>query len=237
MTERPGCVETRPLIPELAADVAFPDDRARALRHFADCGSCQRELESQTAVIDELLLLVRDREPPAGFEAAVLEPLSRGEPDRVGARRRRLARTALAWVASVVLVAGLASGATWRQSEDDRRLADSYRGTLKVAGGRYLRAAPVAVGTAPTGAGHVAGYVFAYQGSPSWLFVSMTRARVPGTYQMSITTRSGGQITLGTMLVKDEKGSWGATIPIAVRDVLHVRFRDPAGRDLVARFG
>lgn len=231
MTERPGCTDTRMLLPELATGIAPPSERARAFRHIATCGWCHRELESRTALVDELLLLIGEREPPAGFEAAVMAPLTEQESDRRRPRRRRLL-TAAAWTVSLLLVGGLVGGETWQRGESDRRLAENYRDTLAVAGGHYLSAARVTADDATA-----AGYVFAYQGSPSWLFVTMTAARVPGRYEINLTTRSGGQMTLGDMTVRGAQGSWGATVPVAIRDILLLRFRDPAGQDLVARLG
>jgi hypothetical protein len=224
MTDRPECAETRQILPELAAGVAPPEERARALRHLAGCGRCHRELEAQTALVDELLQLVPERQPPAGFEAATLAPMLRR-------RRPRRLRNALALAASALVIAGAAGGAVWQKTESDRHLADSYRQTLSVAHGRYLRTVPVSgVGTQPSG------YVFAYQGSPAWLFVTMTAAHRPGAYQVSLTTRDGRNVTLGSMTVKGEQGSWGTTVPITVHDILVMRFHGPSG-DLLAHFG
>jgi hypothetical protein len=228
MTDRPGCEETRQILPELAAGVAPAEERAKALRHLAGCGRCHRELEAQTALADELLQLVPERQPPAGFEASVLAPMLRR-----GRRGRRL-RNAILLAASIILVAALSGGAVWHQTESDRRVADAYRKTLAVAHGRYLRAVPV-VGeaTAPP-----EGYVFAYQGSPPWMFVTITAARRPGAYQVALTTHEGREIELGSMTVRpDGRGTWGATIPVAVHDVLVLRFHSSSGRDLLARFG
>ncbi|GAA0247470.1 hypothetical protein GCM10009527_050060 [Actinomadura nitritigenes] len=234
MTDRPACAETRPLLPELAAGVAPADERARALRHLAGCGRCQRELEAQTALVDELFQLVPERQPPAGFEASVLAPMQRR-------RRPRRLRDALALAASAVLVAGVAggaaAGAVWKETRSDRDLASSYRKTLAVAHGRYLRTVPVdGTSAAPAGAAP-AGYVFAYQGTPTWLFVTIGEAGRAGTYSMSLTTRDGRDVPIGAMSVKDGKGSWGRTIPVAVHDILLIRFHGPTGSDLLARFG
>jgi uncharacterized Zn-binding protein involved in type VI secretion len=224
MTDRPGCAATRQVIPELSAGVAPAEERAKALRHLAGCGRCHRELEAQTALIDELLWLVPERQPPAGFEASVLAPL-------LHRRRPQRLRTAILLAASALLIAGLAAGAVWKQAESDRQLADSYRKTLAVAHGKYLRTVPVnGDGAAP------AGYVFAYQGSPAWLFVTMTAARQPGSYQMTLTTRDGRKVTLGSMAVQDDRGAWGTTVPVAVHDILVMRFTGPADHELLARF-
>lgn len=227
MTDRPACAETRQLLPELAAGIAAPDERAKALRHIAGCGGCHRELEAQTALVDELLHLVPERQPPAGFEAATLAPML-----HVRARRPRRLRTVILMAASAVLIAGTAGGAVWQHTESDRELAGNYRRTLAVADGQYLRTVPIN-GTSTT----PSGYVFAYQGSPAWVFVTMTRAQQPGDYRISLTTRDGREVGLGQMAVRDDgRGSWGKTIPIAVHDVLVIHFRNPAGGELIARF-
>src|SRR5262245_26309021 len=69
------CAATRELMPGLAAGVAPEEDRAAAARHLAGCPDCRRELESIAYVVDELLPLAPDREPPPGFEARVLARL------------------------------------------------------------------------------------------------------------------------------------------------------------------
>ena len=224
MTDRPECAQTRQVLPELAAGVASPDERAAALRHLAGCGRCHRELEAQTALVDELLRLVPERQPPAGFEAATLAPMLRRH------RPKRL-RNALLLAAAAVLVAATAGGAVWQKTASDRQLADGYRRALAVAHGSYLRTVPVTgVSTEP------AGYVFAYQGSPAWLFVTMTAVDRPGAYRVSLTTREGRDVTPGSMTVKDGRGSWGTTVPIAIRDIVVMRFHGPSG-DLLAQFG
>lgn len=226
MADRPGCEETRLVLPELAAGVASAEERAAALRHLAGCGRCHRELEAQTALVDELLRLVPERQPPAGFEASVLTPMLRR-------RRPRRLRNAILVAASIVLVAVLSGVAVWHHTATDRRVATEYRKTLAVAHGQYLRAVPV------VGNGAVApeGYVFAYQGSPPWVFVTMTASRWPGTYQVALTTREGRAFGLGSVTVRAGTGSWGTTLPVSVHDVFVLRFHPPAGPDLLARFG
>jgi hypothetical protein len=38
------------------------------------------------------------------------------------------------------------------------------------------------------------------------------------------------------MTVQGEQGSWGKTVPIAVHDILVLRFHGPSGNELLARF-
>jgi hypothetical protein len=229
MTDRPACAEARALLPELATGIASAEERAGSLRHIAGCGRCHRELEARTALVDELLLLVPERQPPAGFEAAALAPMTRSRPSR--RRRPPRLRTVAALAAAAVLIGGVSGGVVWRRTADDRELAGTYRETLAIAHGQYLRTVPInGTSTIPVG------YVFAYQGSPAWLFVTMTGAGRPGDYRISLTTRDGHRVGLGTMIVQDDRGSWGRTIPIAVHDILVLRFQGPAGHEFLARF-
>ena len=57
MTADDRCHEIRELAAELALGIADGEDRARVLEHVADCADCRREVESFSAVADELLVL------------------------------------------------------------------------------------------------------------------------------------------------------------------------------------
>ena len=76
------CAEARDLFPELAAGVAAGDERARALGHLSGCPACRREFAATAEVIDELLWLVPEHDPPAGFESSVLARLTPAAPRR-----------------------------------------------------------------------------------------------------------------------------------------------------------
>jgi predicted anti-sigma-YlaC factor YlaD len=72
VAERLECAEARELFPELAIGVAAGDERARALGHLSGCPACRGELAGAAEVVDELLLLAPEHEPPPGFESSVL---------------------------------------------------------------------------------------------------------------------------------------------------------------------
>ena len=135
MTADDRCHEIRELAAELALGIADGRDRARVLEHLADCADCRREVESFSAVADELLALAPAQEPPLGFELRVLRAL---EPPR--RKRGRTARR-LALVAAALLVAvGVTAGAMLLGFRDERRLAAHYRATLAQAQGSYFGA-------------------------------------------------------------------------------------------------
>ena len=205
MPESERCREVRELIPELAMGVASGESRARGLAHLADCPSCRRELEEVSGTVDALLLLVPEREPPAGFDARVLAALDQRAP------RHRI-RTSLLVAAAMVLVATLAAGLTWWRGADDRDVADHYRSVLSTADGSYLRAAELRFDGAD------AGSVFAYQGRPSWLFMSVEDAP-NGTYHVRLVGTDGVARWIGTCTVRDGMGSWGIAVDQPIRSV------------------
>lgn len=225
MADSRPCDEVRDLLPELAAGVASGDDRARALAHLAGCAACRRDLDELTGVLDGLVMLAPEHEPSAGFESAVLAAM---EPVAGGGRRFGRLLTA---VAASLLAAALAGGLVWWQTADDRRAGEQYRRTLAEADGRYFEAASIA--TAP---GRDVGTVFAYEGRPSWVFVTLDEAPADGSYRVEVVTRDGRAVDIGWCDVVDGRGSWGRTVDIAVGDMRAVRMVQPGAGTLRAGF-
>jgi Putative zinc-finger len=225
VTEGLGCAEARELLPELAAGVAAGDERARALGHLSDCRDCRLELARTAEVVDELLLLVPEQQPPARFEASVLARLTATAP-------RRRPRPGLLWAASIVAVAVLTAGAVWWHTADDRELASNYRHTLAVAHGHDLSAAPLLfAGGAETGT------VFAYQGSPSWIYVTFRPAPPQGNYDVHLLTKDGRRLALRPFTARPGGTAWGSTIQVPIRQIQElefIRFNVPI---MAARFG
>ena len=226
MPEPEACQEIRELLPELAAGVADGGARAVALAHLARCLDCRRELNEITVVLDELVLLAPEHEPSPGFENSVLNAMT-----PAGTRRRPLRATALA-AAAAVIVAALAGGSVWRQTSDDRHLARQYRDTLAVADGRYLRAADISTAVEPS-----VGHAFAYQGSPSWVFISLESAPSSGTYQVQLITTDHLTIDIGLCRVRNGKGSWGTAIQVPIRDINRIQLLRAGVPTMSARFG
>jgi hypothetical protein len=228
VTSRAGaadCAEARELFPELAADVAAGDERARALTHLSGCADCRRELAQTTEIVDELLLLAPEHEPPPGFEHSVIASLTPPTP------LRRL-RAPLLWAASIVLVAGIAAGAVWWQTADDRRLASDYRHTLAVAHGRGLSAAPLL-----TADGAETGTLFAYEGSPPWLYVTFRSLPTPGHYDVQLFTTDGRSLTLRPFTATPRSFGWGSIIRVPVEQIERIEFIRSGSPILTARFG
>jgi hypothetical protein len=215
------CAHTWQTLPELALGIADGDERALALEHVAVCGECRRELEELSAIADDVIALAPEREPAPGFEARVLErlapPRAPARPPRPRPRLRRLGfvGATLAGVAAAAVALVIATG-------PDRRLAAQYRAALQGAHGQYFQSARL---RGPDGA--QAGTVFAYQGSPSWLFYVLGDRYRDGLYRAQLVTRSGRTVSLPPFRLVN--ASWGVAIPVPVRDVALVRLSRAAG--------
>ena len=225
MAEGLECAEARDLFPELAAGVAAGDERARALGHLSGCPACRREFAATAEVIDELLWLVPGHDPRRASESSVLARLTRGS-----ARRRR--RPRLRWAVSIAAAAALAAGAVWWQTADDRELASSYRHTLTVAHGHDLSAAPLLLaGGAETGT------VFAYQGSPSWMYVTFRSTPPQGRYDVRLLTKDGRQLALRSFTARPGGTAWGSTIQVPIQQIQKLEFIRSNVPTMTASFG
>jgi Putative zinc-finger len=238
VTERPECAQTRALVPELALGVASGDERAVALAHLSGCADCRRELAGTTEIVDGLLLLAPEKEPPAGFESAVLARIApTGGTDAPGpaeaappAPRRRRGRLALLCTALAVAAACLAAGTVWRMTADDRHLAAAYRQTLHIAHGRQLRAAPLVAAD-----GTESGTLFAYQGHPSWVYVTFRSPPARGTYTVHLLA-DNRCYPLRPYQARPGGLAWGSTIAVSVHDIVLVQFIRADNPVLTARF-
>lgn len=210
----PDCATIRDALPELALGIADGEQRARMLEHIAECPGCRRELEELSSLTDELFALAPEREPPAGFENRVLDRLEVGQPRRRATWRRRVRR--LAFAAAVPAVAAATALAMTISYSSDRKLASQYRAALQGAHGEYFQSARL-----HTGAGPLTGIVFAYQGSPSWLFYVLHGRYRGGRYKEQVVTRSGRTVSLPPFRLIN--GTWGIATPVPVRDIAFVK--------------
>ena len=213
------CAKTREVLPELALGIADGEQRALALEHIAGCSDCRRELEQLSSLADELIALAPQREPPPGFENRVLDRLNVRQTRRRPATRRVRRLAFAAALAAVAAATALAMSASY---SSDRNLAAQYRAALQGAHGKYFQSARL---NSP--ARQEAGIVFAYQGSPSWLFYTLNGRYAGGLYKEQIVTRSGRTLTLPAFRPVDE--SWGIATPVPVRDIALVKLIRQSG--------
>lgn len=208
-----GCERVQELAPELALDVAGGQERDAALRHVAGCPSCRRIVSELSSVGEDLLLLAPPRDPPPGFEARVIT--------RLTAPPRRSRRGAvLGAVAAAFLAATIAAGAVLVATADDRRLAATYTELLSQAGGSYFAVAPL------EGNQGRLGTVFAYEGAPSWVFVSAPLEE-ERQFQVRLVTRDGEIVELGDVFLGGQNAGWGRAIPVDLAQVRELRLVGP----------
>lgn len=209
------CEEIRDLTAELALGIADGEERAEALRHLSTCAECRREVEQLSQVADELLLLAPVQEPPAGFESRVVEAMG------LERRPRRRRWFSPGWLAPrlgpALAAAAVTAAALIAVYQDDRQTADRYRAVLDQANGQYFLAERLTDGTGAGG-----GVAFGYEGSPAWLFLTVTPAHRDDVTRAEVLTKNGRTIPLRSFEL-DRRGSWGGAIPVKLSEVSSIR--------------
>jgi hypothetical protein len=212
------CDEVRELAPEIALGIADGEQRAEALRHLTGCADCRRAVEELTQVADELLTVAPAQEPPAGFESRVVEAMGLGErpPGRRRARRLRLRRLTLR-VGPALATAAVTAFVMVGVYHDDHQTAERYRATLAEANGHSFQAE-----TLKDLSGARGGVAFGYDGSPSWLLLTVDRSHRDVVTSGELQTKDGRTIPLRSLHLGAD-GSWGGAIPVKLYEVASVR--------------
>lgn len=221
---RADCEEIREITAELALGIAAGEDRARALEHVSHCRDCQRELAQLTHVVDELLVVAPEEDPPAGFEERVLRSIAPKKAARKPFRIR-------AWrpVAALAAGAAIASAAMVVAYHDDHKLANEYRQALAAADGSRFVAVPLR-----DAAGVKRGSVSLYKGKPSWLVFAVRSPQAGKPTRAELVTRSGKHMSLAGFALRS--GVWGGPLPVPLEQVASVQLQDSHGRSALVAF-
>jgi hypothetical protein len=208
---------------DLAVGVLDGRERAVVLEHVADCASCTAELEQLTAVVDSLVHVAPEAEPPIGFETRVLNRLQVSP--SIPTIHRGWRRSLLASAAAAVIV--LAFGIGW--------VVHSATGS-RVVNAIGSPKGYVAEANLVTAAGQSNGSVSVYPGwagSPSWLFMTVSSPSWTGSVRCAITSTDGTTHTIGSFpTVAGHQASWGAPLPVAAKSVQKAELIAPDGRIL-----
>ena len=217
---------------DLAIGVLDGRERAAVLDHVADCASCSAELEQLTAVVDSLVHVAPEVEPPIGFETRVLNRLQVPPPiptihPSIPTIHRGWRRSLL--VSAAAAVVALAFGIGWVvHSASGSRVVNAI-GSPK---GYVAEATLVTPGGQSTG--NVSVYP-GYAGSPSWLFMTVTTPSWTGSARCAITSTDGTTHTIGSFsIVAGHQASWGAPIPVAAKSVQKAELIAPDGHVLAS---
>jgi hypothetical protein len=225
MSDSLSCDDARLLLPDLALGIATGEERADVLRHLAQCPRCRGRVDALADVADELLLLVPPDEPPLGFESRVVERISTASRPRSRAWLPQRWRPVVALAAaSVALAAGAGGAGVYVATEEERELGVLYRTVLEQAEGKFFAALPLQSRT-----GRGAGRIFVYEGRPSWVFVLASLPAGSGDWTVEVDTRSGRTFALGSLEVRDGRGTLGSTVPVGITQIARVRVVDERG--------
>ncbi|MEV7279523.1 hypothetical protein [Streptomyces sp. NPDC093111] len=207
-----ACERLRELGAELALGVLSARERAEAVAHLDRCPECREYVEQLTATGDRLLGLLPEAEPPVGFESRVVAALAPAPaPRRYGRRRLRMAAVALA----AAVACGFGGWAVGTVVESAPAVSTDPG---HAAHPGLFEAALVSP------AGHEVGRVFAHQGQPGWVYMSVDlEGAGRGPVRCVLDAADGGSTVLGSFALKDGYGYWaaptrlGPTAPAGVR--------------------
>jgi len=206
----PACDRLRDDAAELALGVLDGPERGEALAHLAHCEACRTLVRELTDVVDRVIALAPEAEPPPGFESAVVDQVRPTAPARGGTSRRLV----LAAAAAVLLAVGTLLGAQLAGRGDD-------------AGGLEW-----AVMAAP--GGDEVGEVWRYGDDGATLVVSVPAwAALPTggpRYTLRVDLEGGRTTELGDFALGDGRSSWGVTTDLDADAITAVSVVDDTGR-------
>jgi len=232
-----GCHEFSDVAAELALGVLTGRERAQALAHLDHSASCREKVRELTATGEGLLGLLPSVEPPAGFEARVMDRLGLSAPAPSPARQA-------SWASRLAL---LGRKPARRAPAGQARLAGRTRRVLALAavtlaivaaglGGWALRpgtsapaGAPLSSATLLSASHQAAGKIFLYEGSSRWLYMSVDMPGGDGTVTCEVESQDGHITTVGSFSLTDGHGYWGSPVPPVHGSLTGARLIGPGG--------
>lgn len=232
MTERDamGCAELTDVAAELALGVLTGRERAMAVAHLEECGTCREHVRQLAMTGEGLIGLLPSQEPPPGFETRVLtrlglavpvtRPTSRlrpGAPGRRGFRGSRRTRPSDTSRPPSRHRGGAPLGARTGRAV----LAVVFAIAVAAAGllGWGLRdvtttaAPPLRTAALESSTHQEVGQVYYYDGAPQWMYVYVAMASPTTTVSCQLQTADGHVTTLATFHLTGGFGAWGIPSP------------------------
>jgi hypothetical protein len=161
---------------------------------------------------DQLLELIPEESPPAGFELRVLDAVATNRP-----RHHHRSALAAALVLAIALFGGgwLIGASPTTPSNDD----DSRPGT------RAVLYTPLTDST-----GQRIGQAYLYSDQPAWMYVSVNATRPNSTISCSVLHRDGTSTVLGTFQIVQGQAAWQFTETMAADTIVGATVADPQGQ-------
>jgi len=206
-----SCAQLRDVAPELALGVLGGAERAEAIMHVNECARCQALVNELSEAADALPLLAPEIEPPFGFEQRVL---SSGR-----ARRRRSVRrmvTAVAVAAAAAAILSITVVRVVESGSDSTSASSAHTPAVK----------PIAVKMMSTG-DLPAGW--AYVTNQHSVAIAVNYGVPSGSYRIAVQPPTGSTVTIGTMAIESDHGSWTGTSRVPLGAGSTILLVDAAG--------
>jgi hypothetical protein len=191
-----SCAQLRDVAPELALGVLGGAERAEAIIHVNGCARCQALVNELSEAADALPLLAPEIEPPVGFEQRVL---ASGH-----ARRRRSVRRLVSAVAVAAAAAAILSITIVRVVESGSETKGTTAAAAKPAAVKMVSTSDLPAG-------------WAYVTNKHSVAIALNYGLKSGNYKIAVQPRAGSTVTIGTMAIDDDHGSWTGTSPVELR--------------------
>jgi hypothetical protein len=220
---------------ELALGVLTGRERAEAVPQLDRCDACREDVRELAFTGEELLMLLPEVTPPAGFEYRVLDQLGiTGHPRH---RRRRPARSQLLVAAAAAAILAVGGGLGGWAARGGAPAAGATAGATAPAGAGALHPAMLT-----TAQHQVIGRMFlddkGYLGNSGWVYVSVDGARGNGMVVCQLLGQDGRVTTIGSFGLDGGNGYWGSPESMRGTTVVGARLLTEDGHVLAsATFG
>lgn len=190
-----SCADCMDLSGEVALGVADAQERADVLLHVEDCPACSARLRSMTEVADGLAELLPPSDPPAGFDARVVDAILRPPPVRSRLTFLERVRTRpVAAVAAVVVAVAVGVGG-WLIGETTS-----------------LPTSPVVTASLRVERTNV-GQVVVSGGEHPWISMAVHVHRAKTVVRCEVRNKDGAVTTIGSFTIVHGYGYWAASLP------------------------
>ena len=224
---------------ELALGVLTGRERAQALAHLDHCASCREKVRQLTATGEGLLGLLPSVEPPAGFEARVMDRLGLAAPapspspasqaswiSRISHPGRKPARRSATGQAQAGQANSAGAGPRGRRAGSRRgrpgRVGPAFRHLGSSRDPAELRHPAL---RQPPGSGKN----LSYESSSRWLYMSVYLPAGNGTVICEVQSRNSHITTVGSFRLTDGHGYWGSPVPATQGPLTGARLVGPGG--------
>ena len=210
----PGDIHLGDVAAELALGALTGRERAEAVAHLEKCPACRVHVQGLTRTATQLLILLPEHQPPAGFAARTIRRLPHAARHRATRRPRdKFPAVAAAIIAVTCAMAGFALHAMPMQPHHPAGLPPPALRSASLTTARHQ-----AIGT-----------VFLQGGSQPWLYMAVDTGGGNSTVICLLHERDGQIITVGSFQLASGYGSWGSPEPDQAAGITSVRLKSLDG--------